>query len=70
MIGSNQTGLQFGGADPKSEKEARQKKFAEELQAQIRQRDEFRVKEQVKLRGKLPKFAYDDDESFPVPAYK
>ena len=31
--------------DPRSEKELRQKRFAEELQAQIRARDEIRVKE-------------------------
>jgi hypothetical protein len=43
---SQLTGPQtFGQADPRSEKELRQKRFAEELQAQIRARDEIRVKE-------------------------
>jgi hypothetical protein len=31
--------------DPRNDKELKQKRFAEELQAQIRARDEIRVKE-------------------------
>jgi len=59
----------MGQNDPKTEKELRQKRFAEELQAQIRQRDEIRVKEQVKLRGKVPKHMFDQDEPMPQPQY-
>lgn len=52
------------------DKESRQRKFAQELQDQIKQRDEARVKEQIRQRGKLPSYLHDENEELPTPAYK
>ena len=56
-----------GGPD---DKESRQRKFAQELQEQIKARDEARVKEEIRKRGKLPGYIYDGSEELPKPAYQ
>lgn len=58
------------GEKEEIDKESRQKKFAQELQEQIKQRDEARVKEQIRQRGKLPSYLHDENEELPQPAYK
>ena len=63
-------GIGIGGGDPDTEKELKQKRFAQELQEQIKARDEARVKEQIKRRGKLPGYIFDENEELPEPAYK
>lgn len=47
------------------DKESLQRQRAEELQEQIRQRDEQKFKEAVRARGKMPSFAFDPDEPLP-----
>mmetsp|Transcript_15508 Transcript_15508/g.21013 ORF Transcript_15508/g.21013 Transcript_15508/m.21013 type:complete len:82 (-) Transcript_15508:2716-2961(-) len=57
-----------GGAE--GDKESKQRKFAQELQEQIRARDEARVKEEIRKRGKLPSYLFDGSEELPKPAYQ
>ena len=60
----------FGSQAPdENAKEDKQKQFALELQEQIKARDEARVKEQIRRRGKLPSYLHDDDDKLPVPEY-
>lgn len=54
---------------PGQDKDERQRKFAQELQEQIKARDEARVKEEIRKRGKLPSYLYDGTEEVPKPAY-
>lgn len=59
-------GLMMGQrSQPVVDKEAMQRQRAEELQEQIRQRDEQKFKEAVRARAKQPSFAFDPDEPLP-----
>jgi len=47
------------------DKELKQKQFAEELKRQIQERDQAKAQEKIRMRGKIPKYAQDDDEKPP-----
>jgi len=68
-----QSVIGFGMApvgSPDDDKEMKQKKFAQELQDQIRQRDEARFKEEIRKRGKLPGYLFDEKDEVPQPTFK
>ena len=68
-----QSTLGFGMAPNASgadDKESKQRRFAQELEEQIKARDEARVKEEIRKRGKRPGYMYDETEELPKPAYQ
>lgn len=67
-----QSTIGFGftpGATDEDPREIKQRKFAQELQDQIKARDEERIKEQIRRRGKLPSYLHDDMDELPKPSY-
>lgn len=67
-----QSTIGFGftpGAQDEDPRELKQRKFAQELQDQIKTRDEARIKEQVRRRGKLPSYLHEDMGDLPKPSY-